>query len=315
VDGPRLRALAAQWLPWLVAAAILVWLFRSVPVEALRDALRRGPWLALVLYSLVEILLILPVDAWSTREALAAGGVRRGFGELFLARGASYLLGLLSYVAGQGGVGFYLAKAGVNRSRAAGAMLLMIMSNGIAAVLLAAFGLLADLPQDQREILLLLIAGALGGIVLYLAVIAVRVRWLAGWSALAPLFEAGVPGHLRAIAARLPHILVLVLLQWGAFPVWGIPLPLSRGLALMPVALLIAALPITPSGLGTGQALQVLFFSAWSTAPTPEARSADVLALSLAHYVFGMAWQAVLGFVCLALLRRRPAPAPEAEAG
>lgn len=314
MDGPRLRALAAQWLPWLVAAAILVWLFRSVPVEALRDALRRGPWLALVLYSLVEILLILPVDAWSTREALAAGGVRRGFGELFLARGASYLLGLLSYVAGQGGVGFYLAKVGVNRSRAAGAMLLMIMSNGIAAVLLAALGLLADLPQEQREILLLLIAGALGGIVLYLAVIALRVRWLAGWAALAPLFEAGVPGHLRAITARFPHILVLVLLQWGAFPVWGIPLPLSRGLALMPVALLIAALPITPSGLGTGQALQVLFFSPWSTALTPEARSADVLALSLAHYVFGMAWQAALGFVCLALLRRRPA-VPEAEAG
>jgi uncharacterized membrane protein YbhN (UPF0104 family) len=93
-------------------------------------------------------------------------------------------------------------------------------------------------------------------------------------------------------------------LQWGAFLVWGIALPFWRTLALMTVVLLVAALPITPSGLGTSQVLQVLFFSPWAAGADPAARSADVLALSLVHYAFGVGWQGLLGLVCLAGLRR-----------
>jgi uncharacterized membrane protein YbhN (UPF0104 family) len=75
--------------------------------------------------------------------------------------------------------------------------------------------------------------------------------------------------------------------------------------ALMPVVLLISALPITPSGLGTTQVLQVLFFSAWADGATPEARAADVLAFSLVHWVFSLLWQGGIGLACLAMLRRK----------
>lgn len=292
-----------RWLPWGVAVALLAVLFTRIPFAALRSALAHGPYLFLALYILFEVLAALAPDAWATREALAAAGVRRGFGELVLARGATYLLGLLSYLLGQGGVGVWLAKRGVRPAQATGAVLLLVVSNGTVLLLIAGAGLLVS-PFDRR--LLLVVAAGLAGVLAYLAAIAWRVRWLQRWPALAPLFDAGLAGHLRAIAARLPHMLLLAVLHWGAFRVWGIAVPPDLGIALMPVVLLISALPITPGGLGSTQALQVLFFSPWAAGATPEARAADVLAFSLVHHGLSLLAMALVGAVCLALLRRLP---------
>lgn len=300
-----MRGLLRRWLPWLAAAAILAWLLSRVPADALRAALRHGDYLLFGAFVLLETVAILPLDAFATRKALSIAGVQRSFTDLFLLRGATYLLGLLSYVAGQGGVGVYLARTGVRAARVAGAMLLLMITNGIVLVLIAGLGLLADLPAERRVLLLWLIAGAFAGIVLYLAVIAARPRWLADRPPLAPLFEAGLGGHLRAAAARLPHLLLMAALQWGSLRIWGIPVPFWRGVSLMTVVLLVAALPVTPSGLGTAQVLQVAFFSPWAAGAGAAARAGDVLAQSLVHYVFGLVWQAAVGIVCLTLLRRR----------
>ena len=61
----------------------------------------------------------------------------------------------------------------------------------------------------RTDLLLLVIAAAFAGTLAYLTVIAVRPRWLERHGLLAPLFEAGIGGHLRAILARFPHMLLL----------------------------------------------------------------------------------------------------------
>jgi uncharacterized membrane protein YbhN (UPF0104 family) len=294
---------ARRWLPWLAALAILALLVREVRLDALREAFRHGAWVALSAYIVLETLIALPADAFGTREALAAAGVHRPWSEVLLARGASYLLGLLSYVAGQGGMGFYLARTGVPAGRSAGAVLLLMIANGIVLVVLGAIGLAIELDRLEgmrTDLLLLVIAAAFAGTLAYLIVIAARPRWLERYGLLAPLFEAGLGGHLRAILARFPHMLLLAALHWGAFRIWGIPVPPVRGLALNPIVLLIAALPVTPGGLGTTQALQVLFFSPYGSAPA-------VLAFSLVHHAFSLIVQAGIGSGCWTLLRRRGA--------
>src|SRR6185436_5967004 len=163
-------------------------------LDEVRAALRHGSYLPLLAYVLLEYVLTLPADAFATREALAVAGVRRSFSELVLARAATYLLGLLSYFASLGGIGWWVARGGTRASRATGGVLFLMVTNGMAIVLVAAAGLLADLPAGgleriDRGLLILLIAGTLLGMVLYLAVLAARVRWLAGRSVLAPLFE------------------------------------------------------------------------------------------------------------------------------
>jgi hypothetical protein len=160
--GARLR----QILPWLAATALIAWLLHRVPLDEVRAALQHGSYLPLLFYVLLEYVLTLPADAFATREALAVVGVRRSFAELMLARAATYLLGLLSYFASLGGIGWWVAKSGTRASRATGSVLLLLMSNGMAIVLVATAGLLADLPEDRRELLLLLIGAALLGMVL-----------------------------------------------------------------------------------------------------------------------------------------------------
>ncbi|HYN23239.1 MAG TPA: lysylphosphatidylglycerol synthase domain-containing protein [Thermoanaerobaculia bacterium] len=304
-----LAAAARRGLPWLVGLAILAVLVREIRLEPLLDAFRHGAYLALAAYIVLETLLALPADAFGARAALAAAGVRRPFLEVLQARGASYLLGLISYFAGQGGIGWYLARTGVPVGRSAGAVLLLMITNGMVMIVLGAAGLGAALAGGAlggapRELLFLTIVAALAGTVLYWILLAVRPRWLSRYSLLAPLFEAGVAGNLRAFAARLPHMLLLTILHWGAFRVWGIAVPVERGVALNPVVLLIAALPIAPGGLGTTQALQVLFFSPWAMGSTPDSRAAAVLAFSLVHHVFGLIVQGAIGLACLLPLRR-----------
>src|SRR5689334_18015424 len=131
---PKLAEGARRWLPWLAAVAILAFLVREVRIEPLREAFRHGPWVALSLYIVLETVVTLPADALGTRAALSAAGIERPWMEVMLARGTSYLVGLISYVAGQGGVGFWLARSGVSVGRSAGAVLLMMIANGIVLV-------------------------------------------------------------------------------------------------------------------------------------------------------------------------------------
>lgn len=293
-------------LAWIVALSILILLIERVRWTELVLALEKGPYLLLAAYVLFEILIALPFDAYATRAALTGTGLHRGFREILLARGASYILGVLSYVAGQGGVGFYLARKGVRAGSATAAVLFLMVTNGLVLVWLVAAGLLADRPDlgspERSTLLLAVVAAALLGTLIYLRVIAVRPAFLTRYPALEPLFRAGVRGHLIAAAARTPHMLLLAVLHWGAFRVWGIPVPFEPGATLMPLVLLLAALPITPSGLGTTQALQVLFFSPWAPEAGQTAREASVLAFSLVHQVFSLIGMALVGLACLARL-------------
>ena len=155
--------------------------------------------------------LALPAEqvALDPREALAAAGVVRPWREVLHARGASYMLGLVSYLAGQGGMGFWLAESGVPAGRAAGAVLLLMIANGIVLVLLGAAGLAVEMSRLEgvrTDLLLLTIAAAVAGILVYLIVIAVRPRWLERYALLAPLFEAGLGVHaiyLRNVVVTL----------------------------------------------------------------------------------------------------------------
>ena len=62
-------------------------------------------------------------------------------------------------------------------------------------------------------------------------------------------------------------MLFLVLAYWGAMRLWGIEVPLSRGLAMITVVLFVYAVPVTPAGLGTTQAALVVLFSPFVPQP------------------------------------------------
>jgi hypothetical protein len=300
-----------RFLPWLVGAAILLALLLRVPSAALRGGLAQGPWGLLVAYTLPFMVLTLVADAYATGVCLRIAGEPRPFGTLTLVRGATYLLGLLNYALGQGGIGLYLHRTGVRPARGTGIFLFLLIVNFGALAAAAALGLALGEGKwaggvGGRGLAVGIVAAGLA----YLAVVALRPGFLARREVLEPLFAAGPTGHLLALAGRMPHLLFLILGHWGALRIWGIAVPLVQALARMPVVLLASVVPLSPSGLGTVQAAQVLLFAPYSGALTAASREAAVLSFSLAFSLLGLGSQALVGAICLAALKRREGREP-----
>lgn len=288
---------------WLVAFVLLVVLFVRIPLDAVLRSAARGPWLLLVLYMAFQGLSALMTDSWATQIAFATVGLRIRWLDLARLRGASYLLGLLNYALGQGGVGFALVQRGLSPSRVAAGIVLLI---GINVATLIGFAGAArwirpSLPgSDVLGVLLLVVV--LAGCA-WLAVLMLRFSWLSRWPVVDHLAKIGPTGYLKVILARVPHVLWLVITFWGALRLWGVPVPLAEGLALVPLVLVVVALPIAPNGIGTSQAVQVALFSQFAMGSMATERQAAVLAFGLAYNAIGLAVQASIGWTCLAWIR------------
>jgi hypothetical protein len=307
--GRRLRAA----LPWLLAAGILALLFHRLPPDALVAALAGGPWPFLAGYVVLEIALVLLADSWAALVALRVSGGDLPYRRVVAMRGASYLFQTVHVLAGQGSFGWFLARAGRGGWGAGGVVILLLATQLLTLALVGVVGL-AVAPRWLQAPALPVVALVLGGMALYLTTIALRPRWLARLPLVAPLIQplvgAGVRGHLTAVLARLPHVALLVVVQWGAFRIWGIAIPFAVAAGTMPLVLLVGALPITPSGLGTVQALQAALFAAWAPGASAGDRAAAVVALSLAHVALALLVQAATGLACLRALPTSPRGTP-----
>lgn len=299
-----MRGWLRRVLPWVVGLAFLVYLFQRIPWVEFRHALAEGPYLEMTVFISLQISLTLIVDGWATAVSLSAVGIERPMREVMLARGATYLLGLINYAVGQGGLGLYLHRTGVPGQKASGSVLFLIAINGFVLVLAAA--LVWPFARGPYASWVLLGAGA--GVVVAAGAIAYITRRPGRFEKnplVDPWLVAGPGGILRSAAARLVHVAVLVVGLWAGLRVWGIPVPFLEGLVRMPVVLLVSALPISPSGLGTTQAAQVLLFSEFATESTVAARESAALAQGLVNQVVGVVVQVIVALFCLARLRAR----------
>jgi hypothetical protein len=301
----RWRRRGLRLLPWLVALPLLAWLIARLPWPVLRQAWVDGAHLGLAAYCLGGCAGSLVLDAVATRVAMRRLGVDRPLSEVLLARTAANLPGLLGYAGAQAGFGLYLAQVAGGWRKAGGAVLFILATaaSAVLAAALVAVWLLHDLAALRSWSLALAAAG-----VAWVALLPWLARLQGRLDFLAPLGRAGRRGHLIAVAARLPHLVWLAAFSWGAYRLWDVDVPFVTGVGLSFVVLLIAAVPITPSGLGTAQAAAVFLFAPYAGGgATGEAK---ILAVGLAAVVYSLLWQVLLAFASLGpLLRRLPVAA------
>ena len=285
--------------PWLLALAIVILLITRVPRESLYLACKKGPWLALGIYALLQALIILGLDAYAIRVALAVFSMKQSLYWIFFMRGTTYIMGILNYALGQGALGLYLQRLGVSAVRAAGILIFLNAVNFGVVLLVAGFGLATGgLGKFGFNGFAYLTLGLVTGLIAYLAVIIFCAEFLQRYQILAPLSETGVYGHFKAGLGRLPHIIFLVITYWGAIRLWGIPVPFTAGVAIAALVLFIGSLPLTPYGLGTSQTALIFLCSPYVLSPNPESKAAVVLAFSLIYYSYGILIQALLGIWC-----------------
>jgi len=303
------RFLRRAW-PWLLGLVILGVILSRVPLAAFGTAIHEGPHLQLALVDFAVVVGLLVTDSLATWVALLVVRVRWTFGRTFAVRGATYLLALLNYAVGQGGIGYYLHRGGMSGLRAAG-VTLFTMGTTLATLLMVTTGTWAAGSHARADAMWWTLVAGCAAFVVYLVVIALRPAPLVRREVLEPLFTTGLGGHAIALAARLPHVVLIVLGHWFALLAWGIDVPFGVAATLMPVVVIAGVIPISPAGLGTVQGALVYFFSDYAPGATHEARAASLLAFSIVHFVYAMLGQLAVGVACVPFARKGD-PAPQA---
>lgn len=302
----RLRRLG----PWALGLAILTFLVARLDLTEILRALRRGPVapIAGLVAGIVVVTLVL--DAWATRVSFQAGGTTLELRPLLVVRGITYLPGTVHPLVGQSGLILYLRCRGASLSHAIGQILFLWVMQILALLTAVLVGLpTAPVPAELR-VALGLLALTVPGYFLLLPVLQRHVRRRRSTATIAePLAHAGLGAQLAVLGARLVHVAALLLGQWVALRAWGVEIPLAAGWTLVGIVLLVAALPISPAGIGTSQAAQVLLLAPFAQGATADERGATVLAFGIAYHALGLAGQMLIGLICLRLF------ADEREAG
>ena len=302
-DEPT-RSLVRSVLPFVLSIALVVFVLARLDFRAFRDHLARVSAPSFLAFAAVFVVSLCAADSLATVLVYRRSVAPIRFRDFFILRGASYLPSLLNHHVGQAFITLTLSRVhGVPLARVAGATLLVYASwmgsiLGLSCIAIV----LGDKP-------LVWLAAPLGAGLVYLAVLALRPARLASIRLLAPLFEAGVRGHLWALFARLPHLVVLFLGTWIPFWFFGVRIPPAPAFAFIPVLMVAVTLPITPQGFGTRDVLAATLLEPFAAFPTQGERLAAIAASTTA---WGVAITLVEIVFALVLMRMR-APAPEAS--
>jgi hypothetical protein len=290
-----MRKRLVRLLPWLVTAGLLLMLFMRTSVTEVIDAARAsaGWTLPVGLLCVIGIYIGDSFAMWRTFGWFLA---KMSFADVLLVRGATYLLAAINYNVGQGAIVYFVHRtAGTSIMRGAATVLLVMGTNVLALLFLSTAGLaVADgVPQAAK----ILLAVGWAGLLLYVALVAARPRWL-DRPIFQVLLDSGIGGHLRALAVRIPHIASLVAFQYTMLHALHVQVPLVAALATLPIVFLVQVLPISVQGLGTTQAVMVFFFARYAPG-NAKAAEAAVIAASLLGQGIALAFQATLGVACL----------------
>jgi hypothetical protein len=266
-------------LPFVVGGGLITYVVSRLHFALFFEALRSIHYGAFLAFVFAFNGALLATDALATAAAYRRmlGPVR--YWDLFVVRGASYLPSIVNHHVGQAWLTYLLSK--IYRAplwRVAGATLVVYATTFGALYTFLLLGLvLGDRPLPWLERLAVVI-GVLG--LLFLGVVKSRPAFLTRNQMTAPLAEIGVRGHLRLLLYRLPHMAVQFVGAWAPFWFFGVDIPVEDALALMPIIMFVVALPVSPQGLGTRDALAIALISHYATG-SAEQRTATIAAATL----------------------------------
>ena len=275
--------LVRRLLPIFIALGALLFAVHGIDMERLRAALAHAPLGILLGASAVMALLNCAADTLAMFYVFRWFGLHLRFFDLYTIRAATYTLAVINYHAGQLGIIGYLHRTSrVALSKASGYILFIVGVWVALLMVFATFGAFLGGPKGRA--LLPVLAVFAVGLVVYgillrwpprflltsptpalpedpLHVRVFRRLWRIAHKLWAPLMEAGIVGHLRALFVRLPHLGVLLLWHYIALRCFDVRVPFHIAMLYLPVVFAVTSLPISVQGLGTAQVAAKYFFS------------------------------------------------------
>lgn len=266
-------------LPFVVGGALLAYVFSRIDVRALVNVLAKTNYAGFFAFTAAFALALLAADTWATVEVYrrTIGEVR--YRDLFVIRAASYVPSLVNHHVGQAWLTYFLSRVyGAALWKVAGATLLVYATTfgALFFFLLMGFIFGASPPTWLASTVAVI---SLAGLA-YLVVVRLRLGILSRWQITEPLVRVGVRGHLVLLLYRLPHVAVQFFGAWVPFFFFDVKIPLSDALALMPVFMFVVALPVSPQGLGTRDALALALLQPYALGDADQ-RTAAIAATTL----------------------------------
>lgn len=271
-SGRPVRASLQRCVPWAVTIGVFVFLFSRIPIDEVAEAAVR---VDLSIFLPVTILNILFNFFW---EVLVFAVLFRWFGtdvtyrEMLPIRGATFLITLLNYIAGQGGMALLMNRwRKIPIARTTSIMLFSLFADYymlLAFCLIGAFQLpdvdMASLFEGTEQghlvrfiaISWLVFALTIGFFGLYLP----RAR---GWQRtrrnplLAAFREAPTARYFQLILFKSLGPLAGFVTAFFALSAFGLHVPFLALMAMFPIVWLIESLPISVMGMGTAQAATI----------------------------------------------------------
>lgn len=294
-DENQASAASPLWrrvVPFVLAGGLITYVFSRIDWGTFVDRIASLNYAGFLAFQVAFVFALLSADVFAT-VFVYRSVAKVSFRDLVIVRSASYLPSVLNHHIGQAWVTYLVSRVyGVPLKRVVGATLFGYVTWGGCILLLGAVSLAA------AGYAITWLAIPLGSGVAYLVLLGIKPARLARNSVLAPLFDAGPVGHVKAMLMRLPHLGVLFIGTWVPFLFFGVDLPFGAALATLPIIIVAVALPLTPMGLGTRDALAAELLDAYVTVgATPEDRIATLAAATTTVAVTLTVLDAAIGLV------------------
>ena len=329
-DVSRSGNVVTRTLPWVVAVGIFAYILSSTDLDGLKNSAASALWLPFWLASFGLYAVIFVTDSftvWWMYRRFHVPSIR--YRDVLPARGASYFLGILNYAAGSAAMAFYFKKRFRVGFLEGGASLLLLMLVDLGLVTLAVLIGGSMLPAEWTDATVATVGGVtltwnlvvrcLAG-AFVLGAVAHIVFWRAPWSwgpleriREIPTFggfrRATVLDYLKIGIIRTPVTILYILMHGVTLIAFHIHVPWAQMLVFVPIQMLIAVIPISPSGLGTVNLAQRLLYNPYvynaeGQQLVAEAATASIDAYGLALALAFNVPRLVIGFVALRAAKR-----------
>lgn len=291
-------------LPWLVAVLIIVFLFWRIDFYMFIDSLKMAEILIYIPLVIFFIFTWFFIETYNIQKLYSYFGHHTSYSTMLSVRGGTFLLMIINYGLGAGGIAMFLKRLkGVTLRRSTGILFyyMVVESSGIALMAVAGF-VFAGRSSGIQEWVLYLASGLfmfyICEILLlkYIPALGILKKFINS-SVVLPIRESTFSIFISIFFQRVGYFMTFVIFFYFAVRAFHMQIPFMALTALVPIIFFIGNLPITPFGLGTIQAAMLYFFQDYGT-------QANILAMSLVYTVSLMIFRALIGLYYLRIISR-----------
>jgi Lysylphosphatidylglycerol synthase TM region len=315
---PDFRSLLKKWGPWLVAVAALYFVFRQVPLTKVADSVLHvnlAIFLPLLLINLAfhflwDSLIYTMLFRWFGADVKYRGMVP--------VRGASYVLMILNFFAGQGGMALLMNRwKGIPIKRVGSIMLFTIFND---YYLLMVFCLAGAFRLDGIDLTEFFAKSEEADLVRFIILSWVyfvfhvsfyrlylprtqRFKFFKEHEVFSSFRESSVWMYLKLGVIKCPLFLASLFTCYYILSAFGLHVPLNYLIVFLPIVWLISSMPITVMGLGTTQAAMIWLVARFAEGSGgPEDIQAAVVAYSILWWFSYNLGRFIIGGVCVTRL-------------